>query len=255
MKKIILKSNSSVITLSAKGAELISWIQNGKESIHDGVNFWNKSAPILFPYIGSSIVKKRKKHGFVREKLFEIKEINLKKVIFKTNLSNEWKDVDLEVSYFFKGEDLVCEFKITNNTTQNIKYKIGWHPAFKLNSEISNYKFNYYSNSHKINKNGNITGEVEKITPEKINDEFFKNNDTIIYKGCQQIKMENKNHTVYISSDLKILAIWKPYAADFICLEPWSDLPEHSDLTLNEFSTIKPKKVKIFKTKARVIWS
>ena len=40
------------ITTVNKGAELVSVIQNDIEKIHDGVNDWNRHAPVLFPIVG-----------------------------------------------------------------------------------------------------------------------------------------------------------------------------------------------------------
>ena len=63
-----------------KGAELVSVLHDDIEKIHDGIEGWNRHAPILFPIVGKlkdgkTIIDGKEcfmgQHGFARDMEFE----------------------------------------------------------------------------------------------------------------------------------------------------------------------------------------
>jgi len=67
------------------GAELISIQKDGQEMLHDGKEYWNRHAPILFPIVGAlkdgkTIIENKTyemgQHGFARD--MEFKQVDKK---------------------------------------------------------------------------------------------------------------------------------------------------------------------------------
>ena len=63
------------IVSKKEGAELISVKFNGEEKLHDGINDWNRHAPVQFPIVGKlkngetlieNGVYRMGQHGFAR---------------------------------------------------------------------------------------------------------------------------------------------------------------------------------------------
>ena len=79
-----INNNKLSLTVSDHGAEIKSIKFNNEERIHDSnPKYWNRSAPLLFPCIGtitngSSIINDKPynlpKHGFLRDQEFEVLE-------------------------------------------------------------------------------------------------------------------------------------------------------------------------------------
>ena len=68
------------IRTESKGAELVSVIKDDVEKIHDGIVYWNRHAPILFPIVGKvkdgkTVINGKEcflgQHGFARDMEFE----------------------------------------------------------------------------------------------------------------------------------------------------------------------------------------
>ena len=59
-----------------EGGELISIKKDGKEYLHDGKEFWNRHAPILFPIVG--MIKDNKTS--ILGKTYEMKQHGLQEI-------------------------------------------------------------------------------------------------------------------------------------------------------------------------------
>ena len=89
---ITLKNDILTVKISKFGAEIKSVVKDGYEYMwHGDPQIWSGSAPILFPLCGASKDNKYilngkeyniARHGFARNKIFELEYINDKKAVF-----------------------------------------------------------------------------------------------------------------------------------------------------------------------------
>ena len=89
---ITLKNNELEVTLSSKGAEIVSIIKDGKEKIWQAdPDVWAMHTPIMFPVCGGlmddEFVFEGKtynlgKHGFIRFCEFEVESADAERVVF-----------------------------------------------------------------------------------------------------------------------------------------------------------------------------
>lgn len=128
------------ISVSHKGAELTSLVNNRREYLWQGVpEFWGRRAPILFPIVGKLSDDKlringheytMKQHGFARDT--EFVESNGRYVLTENGRENYPYAYELAVKYLVDGNTLTCNWQVTNRGDENMYFQIGAHPAFLL---------------------------------------------------------------------------------------------------------------------------
>lgn len=237
------------IEVSNLGAELKSIKFNNKEMLHNGKEFWDRQAPILFPTVGrlrdnQTIINDKKytipQHGFAKDMKFElIKETDNEKVYIAKSNEETLKmypfKFELYTKYIINESTLIVEYKVVNKDNKEIIFGIGGHPGFKLDMLQEEYYFEleveedevefmevegiYISN--KPAKNILKRNKIIEITKEIfINDAIMMKklkSNTITLKQ----KKDNKKILEFDFEDFPILAIWSMPGAPFICLEPW----------------------------------
>lgn len=237
------------IEVSNIGAELTSVKFNNKEILHNGKEFWDRQAPVLFPTVGrlrdnKTIINDRKytipQHGFAKDMKFELiqETENSKTYIAKSNeetLKMYPFKFELYTKYIINENDLTVEYKVINKDNKEMIFGIGGHPGFKLDMPQEEYYFeleveedkvefmevegNYISNkpAKNILKNNRII-EITKDT--FINDAIMMKNLKSNIITLKQ-KKDNKKIFEFNFEQFPILAIWSMPEASFICLEPW----------------------------------
>lgn len=128
------------ISVSHKGAELTSLVNNRREYLWQGdPEFWGRRAPILFPIVGKLADDKlcidgheytMKQHGFARDT--EFVESNGRYVLTENGRENYPYAYELAVKYLVDGNTLTCNWQVTNRGDENMYFQIGAHPAFLL---------------------------------------------------------------------------------------------------------------------------
>lgn len=231
------------------GAELESIKFNNKEMLHNGKDFWDRQAPVLFPTVGrlrdnQTIINDRKysihQHGFAKDMRFELlQETENEKVYIAKSNEETFKmypfKFELYTKYIVNENNLTVEYKVINKDNKEMIFGIGGHPGFKLDMLQEEYYFeleleedevefmevegNYISNkpAKNILKNNKII-EITKDT--FINDAIMMKklkSNTITLKQ----KKDNKKILEFSFKEFPILAIWSMPGAPFICLEPW----------------------------------
>lgn len=237
------------IEVSNIGAELTSIKFNNKEMLHNGKEFWDRQAPILFPTVGrlkdnKTIISNKKyeipQHGFAKDMKFELIEETENEKVYIAKSNEETLKMypfkfELYTRYRIDENKLTVEYKVINKDNKEMIFGIGGHPGFKLNMPQEEYYFeleaeedkvefmevegNYISNkpAKNILKNNKII-EITKDT-------FI--NDAIMMKNLKSrtITLKQKKDNIKILEfnfkEFPILAIWSMPGAPFICLEPW----------------------------------
>lgn len=244
------------LTISNHGAEIKSLIFNNTERLHDSnPAYWNRSAPLLFPCIGTIINKQTiinnksyalTKHGFLRDQDFELVSIDDHSIILKFHSNDATLMMypftfEITVKYEINNDTMESSIIINNLSHEEMPFNFGLHPAFKApiseDEKFENYELLIHSSKeHPIYKvelsNGTINFNeiVRNISFDKpfpLNyDDYL--GDALVFDDIDfdEITLQNCSGTHGVSfkfSGFPMLGIWtpSPKRAPFICLEPW----------------------------------
>lgn len=145
--RINIENDQLKAGIESFGVELYSLIKkdNGQEYIWEADPvFWNKTSPILFPFIGKLEDFKYQyhgktydmtKHGFARNMDFEVVAQEKDRVVFSLEKTPETMEnypfpFLLEVEYRLEGSSLLEQWRVYNRGEENMYFAIGGHPAF-----------------------------------------------------------------------------------------------------------------------------
>lgn len=263
-----ISNQNLFVTISNHGAEIKAIKYQNVDYLHDSnPKFWNRSAPILFPNIGTikdgktninGIEYPMVKHGFVRDRDFIVESSETSSITFiYTSTEDDLKiypfKFSLKVTYQIHGNVLKSYIVVENLSSEVMAFNLGLHPAFKVplfdNEKFEDYKFifkepgNYSSPSVNLS-NGtidfeNISKTFTNLSILPLNYEDYQN-DALIFDNLpvHQIKLVNKDesHGVWFEfNDFPMLGIWTPnhIKANFICIEPWIGCADPSNHTGN----------------------
>ena len=240
------------IRTESKGAELVSVIKDGVEKMHDGIAYWNRNAPILFPIVGK--VKDGKtmingkecllgQHGFARDMEFE--EIGKNSYVLRWNEETLEKypyKFELYVSYEVVGNKVTTKFTVKNVDDKDIYFGLGGHPAFKCEYCSGKYRIEFEDIEDSIEFYNLKDGLVNPIVLNKkkfmrenrifLDKDTFKN-DALIIRNIKSksvfLKTETKSILKFTFDGFKYLGVWSKEDADFVCIEPWHNTADKID--------------------------
>ena len=251
----VLENDNLKVTINHFGAELCSMIkkETGVEYMWNAdEKFWKRSAPVLFPFVGSlkngEFLYEGKsypmgQHGFARDMEFSLVSNNGTEAWF--SLSSDETTYEkypfaftLELGYLLKNSTLRVIWKVINEDDKQMYFSIGGHPAFMcpLNGKgkqtdyfiefdtNKDLKYSKLSNNGLVYKKDNIlavNGGKMQVT-ENLFDE-----DALVVEGNQahRISLCKPDGTPYLTVifDAPLFGLWSPAKknAPFICIEPW----------------------------------
>lgn len=247
---------SLVIESKKAGAELTNIKYKGKEMLHQGKEFWNRQAPVLFPIVGQikngeTVINgqtyKMGQHGFARDMEFEELEKNekLHRYVLKSNKQTLEKfpfKFELYITYTVNENELTTEYKVINKDDKEMIFGIGAHPAFICDYSTGNYEIEFEDNEDKIEfltlENGLISNNPGKNILEENKIQLLKDtfeNDAVILKNVKSNKVYLKNNRTneaileFEFDDFPYLAFWSKVGASFVCIEPWMNTADKVD--------------------------
>ncbi len=261
-----LKNDKLTVKISECGAELKSVKRGDTEYMWSGdPMWWEDTAPVLFPICGRLLDKTYtaggKKyimdmHGFAPKSHFTPTRVE-KNALTLTLTQNEATlaeypfDFTLTVDFSLSGDTLNVCFTVKNDSDKVMPYMLGWHPGFSLFDEggdIRDFRVRMPGKKalkwHKLQHGcfANPSAVDYEIQNEEypLNEEEIYANDTMIFVGTGNTtelyspKCERKI-TLSFSENLPYYCIWKETdaAARFICLEPWSNIPNDGETPEN----------------------
>lgn len=256
------------VTINNHGAEIKAVKYQNVDYLHNSnPKFWNRSAPILFPNIGTikdgkTIINGKEypmvKHGFLRDRDFIVENKEDSSITFSYKSTKEDLEIypfefNIKITYQIHGNILKSYIVVENLSNENMPFNLGLHPAFKVplfeNEQFEDYKFifdkpgNYASPSVNLT-NGtidfeHIEREFKNLSILPLNyDDYQK--DALIFENLatHQVKLVNKDetHGVWFEfNDFPMLGIWTPnhVKANFVCIEPWIGCADPSNHTGN----------------------
>lgn len=267
-----IKNQNLIVEISDHGAELKSIKYNNVDYLHDSnPKFWSRSAPILFPNIGTikdnyTLINDKKypmnKHGFLRDRDFSYTCSDTSSITFAYVSTDEDLTIypfkfKVEITYQIHGNTLKSYIMVYNLSNETMPFNLGLHPAFKTplfdNEKFEDYRFIFDNEGSydcpSVNlSNGtidfnNIARHFDNLKELPLNYSDY-DNDALVFDNMQthRIHLVNKDQSHGVSfefNDFPMLGIWTPNhtKANFICIEPWigcADPSDHNNVFLNK---------------------
>ncbi len=259
---IELKNEHLTVAISTTGAELKS-IKRNRDS--ERVEYlwqlnpdvWERQAPLLFPLIGrlkdgeykyEGKIYKTEIHGFARFREFIVVEKQADRIILETthdkNTAVEYPfEFSLKIIYTLSENSLIKEHCIENTGKKEMFYEIGGHEGYNLalfeGESMEDYYLEFEGLDHlmtyTVDNDVMIEKELKRVNLEEnrlyLSPEVFKNDalimDTFINKTVRLCNMKNNRKVIVDFNDFKYLGVWTKYMrGNYICIEPWSSLPD-----------------------------
>ncbi len=246
-----LRSNSVIVSINSKGAEITSVKRKELEYIWQAkADVWPRHAPVLFPIVGrlknNSFKHKEQnyslsQHGFARDKEFKCISQSEKEIFFELVSDAETKkafpfDHRLIIKYTLENDMVICTYEVKNHSDQNLFFSIGAHPGFKIpieeNEKFEDYKLKFdpvkeYHTS--VLSDGLLSETKEKLhlTNGQLNlstSLFAK--DALVFENSQidsiSLISPSGKGVELNCKQWPYFGIWSKKGCDeFVCLEPW----------------------------------
>lgn len=259
-----ISNQNLVIEISDHGAELKSVKYNNVDYLHNSnPEFWSRSAPLLFPNIGTikdgvTLINgkqyKMVKHGFLRDRDMVVTNHETSSITFEYNATEKDLEIypfnfNIAVTYQIHGNILKSYIVVTNLSSDEMLFNLGLHPAFKVplfeNEKFEDYKFIFKEagsyecpavelSNGTINFN-KIAKKFDNLKVLPLNYEDYKE-DALVFTNLatHQVTLTNKDESHGVSfeyHDFPLLGIWTPnhVKANFICIEPWIGCADPTD--------------------------
>lgn len=256
-RNVTIRNSQLELTVSTLGAEIQSIKKGGREYLWQGDRFvWSGRAPVLFPicgglkdgrYIFDERRYKLEKHGFAKSSLFKLESHSNSRVTFLLTQSEETLisypfEFELRVSFGLIGESIKISYDVKNKSDKQMYFSCGAHEGFALPNGLEGTEIVFDMpetlNSFKV-KDGLLGDDFEtvlecdRVLPLK--KEYFAE-DALIFKTLASRSLtlldRNAGRRIRIDfEDFEHLLIWQVCGADFICIEPWTGLPDSAHIT------------------------
>lgn len=251
----ILENENLKAAINHFGAELSSMIKketNVEYIWNADEKFWKRSAPILFPFVGSLKNKEflyqgkrypMGQHGFARDMEFALVSKKENEVWFALTADEEtYKKYPftftLEIGYVLEASQLKVMWRVINEDDKEMYFSIGGHPAFMCPLNQKGKQTDYFIEFDtkndltysKLSENGlvykydNILATNGGMMPI---DEHLFDEDALVVEGEQAHKVSlcdmDKKPYLTVSFDAPLFGLWSPAKknAPFVCIEPW----------------------------------
>ena len=255
-----IKSKEITATFSSLGAELISLQKADREYVwQNGTGEWAGHAPLLFPVCGHFGVKVDGVsypipfHGVARKAEFCIKEQSDTAVTFELTSNEETEKLFpfafiFRVKYSVEGDTLSLVYEVENPADKTLYFACGSHEAYALDKQVNEYEVEFENEETLVNylttANGYLSGETADLGTKKVLPlplEFLQNGDSIILKNIRSRKVilreiGGKTLAEITFEGFSNLLFWRAMNGKFICIEPWTNVPDSAGVEDIEFS-------------------
>ena len=258
MEQYKITDGTVTVTVNSKGAEVASAVRDGKEYMWNAdPKFWGRTAPVLFPVVGSFKNKeyrydgntyKMGQHGFARDMEFELVSHDGDSLVMSLRDNEETFKVypfhfELIISYSVYGGMLTVDWTVINDGIDDMYFSVGGHPAFMCpvggGSLAKDYSLKIMKGGKPVEKlvstplTGEGTASADKHNEYELKDgvlpvstELFAD-DALVIENAQtdSISLLDSEGYDYLTVDFKtpLVGLWTPAGKDapFVCIEPW----------------------------------
>lgn len=251
----ILENDNLKATINHFGAELSSLVKKDTSVEYmwnADEKFWKRSAPVLFPFVGSLKNKEflyegkaypMGQHGFARDLDFSLVSNDGKEAWF--SLSSDESTYEkypfaftLEIGYKLDGNVLKVIWKVVNEDEKQMHFSIGGHPAFMCPLDGEGKQTDYFIEFDtdkdlaysKLSENGLVYKKDAHLATNggklKIDEHLF-DEDALVVEGDQAhvVSLCKPDGSPYLTVrfDAPLFGLWSPAGkgAPFVCIEPW----------------------------------
>lgn len=247
------------IAVSDHGAELSSIYDKKREKEllwQANPAFWNRHAPILFPFVGNVVNDEYRyngktyhmsSHGFARDMDFEFAGKTADSISFKLKATDQTLekypfDFELIVTHKLAANSINVIWEVKNcSENEPMFYSIGGHPAFRCpindNEKRTDYKVRFRDKNELsyvliIQKTREVDFENPTLLPLKdgyldITEHIF-DKDALIFDDNQvrEVSLCTPDGKPYITmkcESFPSFGLWSKPTSDahYVCLEPW----------------------------------
>ncbi|WP_439881409.1 aldose 1-epimerase family protein [Pontibacter sp. MBLB2868] len=250
-----LENETHKIGVESHGAELQHFIKKDENLefiwLADPA-VWNKHAPNLFPIVGelpnqhykyNDETYQMKRHGFARDKEFDLVEEHHNKLVFELKYDEETLEqypfkFRLLIAYKLEYNKLEVTYLVRNEGDELMWFSVGGHPGFNVplyqNEQYTDYFIEFEEEEtlsrYLLNDDGLLNGDTERVLQNSrllpLNHQYF-HKDALVFKDLNSTKLVLANHVNPRRVELNFegfpfLGIWsKPGPSPYICIEPW----------------------------------
>ena len=255
--------------ISDMGAELISLLGgDGYEYIWGAdEKYWNDHSPLLFPMCGRLLDSKylyggkeykMAIHGFAKHSCFEVLDKTASSLTLELTDNDKTKesypfDFVLTAKYEIKDSSFLATYTVKNAGDDTLPYMLGWHPGFNLegDAEIEDFTLEFDTQNARIHPivHGSFVSHDSneyKFDNSKyhVNNDEIASCDTIVFRECGNratLASVKAPHALTLEwgENIPYFCIWKNTSRDarYVCLEPWSNIPDSDGETPENFET------------------
>ena len=250
MSEIVLQCKNTKAVINYHGAELKSLSKNGKEYLwNSDPAFWNRSSPVLFPFVGAvnnktfyykGVEYSMGQHGFARDMDFELIGSDDSSCCFLLKSNEETMklypmEFKLKIGYELSENGLLVLWSVENPGNENLEFSIGAHPAFVCNLDDTSIVIKKNGNgldefTNSVFGKGLLTDKKETV---KLSEGVMKldvhsfDGDAYVIEDTQTDEVEildkDGNGVLSVKYSSPLVGIWSPPGknAPFLCIEPW----------------------------------
>ncbi len=246
-----IKNEFLSASFKEKGAELCSLQSNtsGREYIWQAEPvFWNRHAPVLFPFVGKlkdglyeydGQQYAMGQHGFARDQMFEVTRHQADAISFELSATPESLRIypfqfKLRIHYALSGNTLHTKYEVVNMDNKTMYFSIGAHPAFNCPIDEKYHREDYHLQFDKDEnteihylENGLLGNSTEAFTGNQIQlTQKVFDRDALIFKDYKSTKITlndpERKVLEMVFEGFPYLGIWsKNRESPFVCIEPW----------------------------------
>ena len=258
--RICIQNKELEVEAETLGGELVSVRYQGKERLwQNPTGEWAGHAPVLFPVCGhfgvtvDGVSYPIKAHGFARKSEFTLIEKGEDFVTFELRANEDTKKVYpyefvFFVTYRLCGAKIENEYRVENPAKEPLYFACGAHDSFALEKDVDEYELRFANEktlTHRpCNEGGYLTGETVEFTsvnPFVLPKEYLQNGDSLIFEGVESkvavlCEKSGKELAKICFDGFDNLLLWRAGDAKYICIEPWTNLPDFAGANEEEFS-------------------
>lgn len=258
---VVLENEGFVIDINERGAELkrIYCKANGLDYLwrgNLGDKYWQKSATLLFPFVGrlqdgkysyAGVDYEIGCHGFAKEMDFDVVERSDTSVLFNIVSNDDTRrsypfDFSLYVRYTLEGNNLKHEVIVKNTDKKRMLFKLGFHPAFNVpltsDTSFEDWKIVFDPTDtveRRLITERGLDGSIDSPCCDiednelSLTHEMFKD-DALVLKNTGShatILSDKSEHGVTVNYSTPWVGLWQTYRNDtpFVAIEPWYQIP------------------------------
>lgn len=248
------------VVIDPQGAEMqsLKHTASGREYLWQGdPAYWEGRSPILFPAVGglwdgtyryNGQTYPMPKHGFMRDKLWQVAEERSDSLTLTYEGPQEETDRQafpwafaLTVCYALEGDRLVVTFTVSNKGSETMYFQMGGHPGFALPD---------FDEAADVDGFLKLEGDVKDVVRASeqgcVGPERFKipltedglvplavstfENEALIFDGGQlkaaTLFDKSRRPLLRVESCAPVWLFWSPQGvhSPFVCAEPWYGL-------------------------------